>query len=57
MEITTLGNLQIGEIVNIETDLIAKYLARWLSLGNQITMTKLFENINTADFKKTDLVH
>jgi riboflavin synthase len=62
MEITTLGNLQIGEIVNIETDLIAKYLARWLSLGNQISMAKILESINTidlqkADLKKIDLIH
>lgn len=32
MEITTLGSLQIGQMVNIETDLVAKYLNRWLSL-------------------------
>ena len=43
MEITTLGNLKVDETVNIETDLIAKYLARWLSLGNQVSMTKIFE--------------
>jgi len=49
MEITTLGNLKEGEIVNIETDLIAKYLARWLGLGNQINLTKLFEKMNSDE--------
>ncbi len=33
MEITSLGNLKAGEVVNIETDLMAKYLIRWLNLG------------------------
>ncbi len=61
MEVTTLGNLQIGETVNIETDLIAKYLARWLSLGNQISMAKIFETINanvqkTSDIEKLDVI-
>ena len=46
MQVTTLGNLQVGEVVNIETDLIAKYLARWLSLGSQANMSKIFEKIN-----------
>ncbi len=53
MEITTLGNLTIGEMVNIETDLIAKYLARWLSLGNQISMAKIFAAIETDEKKLT----
>ncbi len=54
MEITTLGDLQIGQTVNIETDLISKYLARWLSLGSQIDMTKIFASINsqTSALKK-----
>jgi riboflavin synthase len=56
MEITTLGNLQIGEVVNIETDLIAKYLARWLSLGNQINLAKLFETLSTNELKQADSV-
>jgi riboflavin synthase len=55
MEITTLGNLKVDETVNIETDLIAKYLARWLSLGNQVSMTKIFEALNTNELQKTDL--
>lgn len=33
MEITTFGSLHIGQRVNIETDLVAKYINRRLSLG------------------------
>ncbi len=55
MEITTLGNLQIGEMVNIETDLIAKYLAHWLNLGNQINITKLIEKINANEMPNSNL--
>ena len=32
LEATTLGKMQIGQTVNIETDLVAKYLNRWLNL-------------------------
>ena len=35
MEITSLGDLKTGQVVNIETDLFAKYLVRWFSLGNR----------------------
>ena len=57
MQITTLGKLAVGETVNIETDLIAKYLARWLSLGNQFNMSKLFAAINAGatDFSDSQL--
>lgn len=30
LEVTTLGNLQVGDKVNIEIDLIAKYAANWM---------------------------
>lgn len=30
MEVTTLGALKVGDVVNLEVDLIAKYVARWL---------------------------
>jgi riboflavin synthase len=30
MDVTTIGNLKVGDAVNIEVDLIAKYVARWL---------------------------
>jgi len=56
MEITTLGNLQISEVVNIETDLIAKYLARWLSLGNQLSLVKVFETLNSNELKQADSI-
>jgi riboflavin synthase len=32
LEVTPLGNLQTGQSVNIETDMVAKYLNHWLSL-------------------------
>lgn len=31
LEMTTLGNLSIGDSVNIETDVIARYAARWVA--------------------------
>ena len=55
MTVTTLGNLQIGETVNIETDLIAKYLARWLSLGNQINLAEIFQKINDSNSPESEL--
>lgn len=30
LEVTTLGELNVGDAVNIETDIIARYVARWL---------------------------
>lgn len=57
MQVTTLKNLQIGQIVNIETDLVAKYLAHWCALGNQIGMTKLFESLKTGNLPEKDLVY
>lgn len=30
LEVTTLGELDLGDQVNIETDIIARYVARWL---------------------------
>ena len=30
LEVTTLGQLKVGDRVNIEADLVAKYVARWL---------------------------
>lgn len=34
---TTLGVLRAGDAVNLETDLLAKYVARQLASGNQVT--------------------
>jgi len=31
MQVTTLGNLKVGTPVNIETDVVARYVARWAS--------------------------
>jgi riboflavin synthase len=31
MQVTTLGGLRIGDCVNVETDVIARYVARWSS--------------------------
>jgi riboflavin synthase len=30
LAVTTLGTLAVGGSVNLETDLVAKYVARWL---------------------------
>src|SRR5262249_6452646 len=30
LEVTTFGDLIVGDLVNIETDMIARYVARWL---------------------------
>jgi riboflavin synthase len=30
MDVTTLGGLKVGDPVNVEADLVAKYVARWL---------------------------
>ena len=33
LELTTLGRLQVGDVVNLEVDVIAKYVQRLLSVG------------------------
>ena len=33
LEVTTLGELKPGDVVNLETDLLAKYVERQLALG------------------------
>jgi riboflavin synthase len=30
LQVTTLGDLKVGDAVNVEADLVAKYVARWL---------------------------
>ena len=45
LAITTLGNLKIGQIVNIETDLVAKYLDRWLNLDIALESMPSLESI------------
>ena len=34
LQVTTLGNLRLGDAVNLETDLLAKYVARQLAFAN-----------------------
>lgn len=41
-ENTCLKNLQIGDFVNIETDILAKYVEKILSTGNNKTLDKNF---------------
>jgi len=41
MKVTTLGQLKVGDAVNVEADLIGKYVARWLE-------PNLVENVNKA---------
>jgi riboflavin synthase len=46
LEETTLGTLSVGDPVNVETDLIGKYVARYLSRvgqGSGVTLDKLKE--------------
>ncbi|MBX9692999.1 MAG: riboflavin synthase [Cyanobacteria bacterium] len=40
LEITTLSSLQVGEPVNIEADLIGKYVARWMHLDPERIVNK-----------------
>jgi riboflavin synthase len=44
LEVTTLGKLQVGDKVNIEIDLIAKYAANWLQPHIAQTVNKTQKN-------------
>lgn len=48
LEVTTLGDLRPGDEVNLETDLIGKYVARWLGIKGS-------ENINKEGLSLTTL--
>ncbi len=41
LEVTTLGKLQVGDAVNIEIDLIAKYAANWMQPHAAQTVNKV----------------
>ena len=45
MEVTTLGSLEVGSPVNIETDIIARYVVRLLCEGYMENLNKVGESI------------
>lgn len=47
---TNLGELAIGDVVNLEIDLIARYVARLLSAGSQHSEALTLEKIRDAGF-------
>ncbi len=40
LDVTTLGDLSVGDTVNIEADLIGKYVARWMLAGRPEIINK-----------------
>ena len=41
MNVTTFGSLKVGDSVNIETDMVARYVARWLAPSLGLDLNKL----------------
>jgi riboflavin synthase len=48
LEVTTLGRKKIGDAVNLETDILGKYILRYLSHGRDAAMT--MDDLHRAGF-------
>ena len=46
LSVTTLGNLSVGDPVNLETDILAKYVQRSLGMIGNDDLPESFQSIN-----------
>jgi len=37
LEVTTMGSLQVGNRVNIETDIVARHVQRLMEMGKEVS--------------------